>query len=129
MEEKTLVVNQDPSDLIDFDDLSNEVALLPQDKRSLILTRLAESKVRLSEETRKRVFQSDLAKYDVSNFVQSVNVMSDQKRVFSGKIEGVTGSGSYKMDVKGGDSKLIIPILCAIGVILLALAIVVKVLG
>ena len=52
---------------------------------------------------------------------ENVARLDHERKIYSSKVTAETGSGKIDMQVRGGDTRFIVPILVVIGVILLAL--------
>ena len=65
--------------------------------------------------------KSRVAENDLLVHHENVARLDHQKKVYSSKVSAETGSGKIDMQVRGGDTRFIVPILIVIGVVVLAL--------
>jgi hypothetical protein len=83
-----------------------------------------ENMVELDRDKRDRVTKSNTAENDLDVAIDTVRRLDQERKVYSHKAEGETGSGSYELRIKGGDTKFIVAILTVVGVIALAVVLI-----
>lgn len=97
-----------------FDQLSEE------DQRE-VLRRLTEKEVDVCVEMMRAAGKSRVAENDLQVHNDTVARLDHERKVYTSKVSAETGSGKIEMQVRGGDTRFIVPILVVIGVIFLAL--------
>lgn len=127
MDARTSNIVNDANTLVPQDFFSSELKLLKEDDKRALVLKAAEGKVKLAQEAQEKIFLSNLAQNDMSNFVDNVNTMDSSRKIYTAKTSVRTGSGSCEMNVKGGDANFIAPVLWAIGIVIVAGAILLKV--
>lgn len=94
---------------------------LPEDAQLAILRRFQEKQVDLRMEMSRAVGKSRVAENDLHVHNESVARLDHERKIYTSKISAETGSGKIDMQVRGGDTRFIVPILVVIGVIGLAI--------
>ena len=94
--------------------------LPPEDQRA-ILRKMQENHVDVMTDLKRAVGKSRVAENDLHVHNENVARLDHERKIYSSKITAETGSGKIDMQVRGGDTRFIVPILIVIGVILLAL--------
>jgi len=94
---------------------------LPEEDQRAILRKLKDKEVDVMIEMTRAVGKSKVAENDLQVHNENVARLDHERKIFSSKISAETGSGKIDMQVRGGDTRFIVPILVVIGVILLAL--------
>ena len=74
----------------------------------------------MRRDLKERVYKSRNAEHDLSVAVETVRKLSDEKKIYTEHVKGETGSGTYDLKIRGGDTKFIVPILLVIGLIIIA---------
>lgn len=112
------------SQLIKFDNSKmietiNNLNLPDIDKQELVKQLIAND-VEFIKIARKKLTESGVAQNDISNFLSELAALSKQGLYATTTIEANTGSGKITMQFKGGDTKLIIPVLVILGIVIIA---------
>ena len=92
---------------------------LPQEQKIEILRKVAEADVEVRTELARKLGQSRLAEHDVAVMIEAVRRLDHERKVYSEHVKGQTGTGTYELHIRGGDTRFIIPILVVVGVIIL----------
>jgi len=93
---------------------------LPEDKKLALIEKLQIQDIELRRDLKERVYKSRNAEHDLSVAVETVRKLSDEKKIYTEHVKGETGSGTYDLKIRGGDTKFIVPILLVIGLIIIA---------
>ena len=98
--------------------------LSDNDKKELI-KQLVSNDVELIKNAKQKLADSGVAQGDISNFLSELAMMSTKGMYATTTLEAKTGSGKITMQFKGGDTKLIIPVLVILGVVIIAALVIV----
>lgn len=94
---------------------------LSEEEQRDIMKRLAEQDVAIREDFLRRKVKSESAERDLDMVLDAVEQMDHERRIYSVNKKGETGSGTYDLHIRGGDTRFIVPILIVIGVIILGI--------
>lgn len=72
------------------------------------------------QKTQEMLCQSGVAQIDIGDFLNRLDTLNKQGMYATSKLEAKTGSGKIEMRFKGGDPKLIIPVLIIVGIVIVA---------
>lgn len=106
---------------VGFDQLSDEEKLK-------IVRRIQEQDLEVRQEVMRKIGKSKIAENDLYTAIDVIQQMDQERKIYTHQSKGETGSGTYDLKVRGGDTKFIVPILVVIGVIILALILLLAVL-
>jgi uncharacterized protein YaaW (UPF0174 family) len=106
-----------------MDTISN-LNLSESDKQELV-KQIVSNDVELMKKATDKLFESGIAQKDISNFLSELALMSKQGMYATTTLEAKTGSGKITMQFKGGDTKLIIPVLVILGITIIAALIII----
>jgi hypothetical protein len=98
--------------------------LSEEEKRSLV-KRLQDQDIEVRGELLRKVGKSKLAEHDLAVGIDAVNRLDHERKIYSKQMKGETGSGTYDLHIRGGDTKFIIPVLVVVGVIILGILLIV----
>lgn len=90
-----------------------------------LLEQLASNDIELINNAKQKLFDSGLAQGDISSFLSELAAMSNKGMYATTTLEAKTGSGKITMQFKGGDTKLIIPVLIILGIVIIAALVIV----
>ncbi|MCL4216111.1 MAG: hypothetical protein KJ052_03765 [Candidatus Hydrogenedentes bacterium] len=99
--------------------------LSAEEKRD-VLKRLADQDIEIRGDVARKVWQSKIAQGDLDLSIETVERLSPEKKTYSVHAKGETGSGTYDVIIRGGDTKFIVPVIIAIGVVIVAIILIVK---
>jgi len=72
-----------------------------------------------------KITQSQIAQHDLMAIMGELTALNKQGRYVKSKQTIKTGSGTFEIEVKGGDTNLIIPVLVILGVVIIAALVIV----
>ena len=107
---------------VGFDKLSDQVQLQ-------LIQKMAETDVELYKVLKEKVGKSQLAEHDLAVMIETVQKLDEERKIYTQHSEGETGSGKYKMVIRGGDTKFIVPIIVAVGAIILGIVLILALVG
>ena len=94
---------------------------LPDHEKLEIVKKIQKQDLEVRKEFAKKVGKSRIAENDLYTAIDVIQQLDQEKKIYSQHHKGETGSGTYDLKARGGDTKFIVPILVVIGVIILAL--------
>ena len=94
---------------------------LPDHEKLEIVKKIQEQDLEVRKEVMKKIGKSKVAENDLYTAIDVIQQLDQEKKIYSQHHKGETGSGTYDLKVRGGDTKFIVPILVVIGVIIIAL--------
>lgn len=94
--------------------------LSEEDKRSII-KRLQDQDIEIRGELLRKSVKSKIAEHDLAVGIDAVNRLDHERKIYSKQMKGETGSGTYDLRIRGGDTKFIIPVLVVVGLIILGI--------
>lgn len=97
----------------------NNLNLGDNEKQELV-RQLVSNDVDLMRDAKQKLTDSGVAQNDISNFLAELSAMSKKGMYATTTLEAKTGSGKITMQFKGGDTKLIIPVLIIVAVVIIA---------
>lgn len=98
-------------------------ALSEEEQRSII-KKLQDQDIEIRGELLRKYGKSELAEHDLAVGIDAVEKLDHERKIYSKHMKGETGSGTYDLHIRGGDTKFIVPILVVIGVIVLAIVLI-----
>jgi len=98
--------------------------LTEQDRHDLSL-KVASDDVEIRKGALEKITQSQIAQHDLMVIMGELNALSKQGMYVKSKQTIKTGSGTFEIEMKGGDAKLIIPIIVILGIVLIAALVIV----
>lgn len=106
-------------------DIIAEIPNLTDDDRHELSLRVASDDVEIRKGALEKITQSHIAQHDLMAIMGELTAMSKQGMYVKSKQTIKTGSGTFEIEMKGGDTKLIIPVLTIIGVVVIAVLIII----
>lgn len=97
-----------------FDKLSKE-------EQQVVTKRIIDQDIEILGQIKKAVGKSKVAEHDLAVGVDTVQRLDSERKIYSKKMKGETGSGTYELLIRGGDTKFIVPVLSVVGVIILGI--------
>jgi hypothetical protein len=98
--------------------------LTDYDRRELSL-RVASDDVEIRKGALEKITQSQIAQHDLMAIMGELTALNKQGMYVKSKQTIKTGSGTFEIEMKGGDTKLIIPVLVILGVVIIAALVIV----
>ena len=92
---------------------------LSKNEQREVLKRLQDQDIDIRGEMLRKVGKSKIAEHDLAVGIDAVQRLDHERKIYSKKMKGETGSGTYELHIRGGDTKFIVPILVVVGVIIL----------
>lgn len=86
---------------------------------------LMSNEVSVISSAMQKLADSGVAQNDISNFLAELRDLNKQGMYATTKLEAKTGSGKIEMQFKGGDTKLIIPVLIIVAIVIIAALVIV----
>jgi hypothetical protein len=94
---------------------------LTKEEQLNVLKKLQEQDIELRSELLRKIGKSQVAEHDLAVGIDNVQRLDHEQKCYSQHIKGETGSGTYDLNIKGGDTRFIVPVLVVIGVIILGI--------
>ncbi|MEI6583890.1 MAG: hypothetical protein WCO43_09910 [Chitinophagia bacterium] len=107
-----------------IDIISKLPNLTDEDKHELS-KRVASDDIEIRKGVLEKLFQSTQAQNDLFAIMGELSAMSKQGMYVKSKQTIKTGTGQFEIEMKGGDTKLIIPVLIIVGVVIIAALVIV----
>jgi hypothetical protein len=101
-------------------DIITKIPNLTDEDRHELSKRVASDDVEIRKGALEKITQSQIAQHDLMAIMGELTAMSKQGMYVKSKQTIKTGSGQFEIEMKGGDTKLIIPVLIIVGVVLIA---------
>jgi len=112
-------------DNIKIIDIITNIPNLTDDDRHELSLRVASDDVEIRKGALEKITQSQIAQHDLMAIMGELTAMSKQGMYVKSKQTIKTGSGTFEIEMKGGDTKLIIPVLVILGVVIIAALVIV----
>jgi hypothetical protein len=106
-------------------DIITKIPNLTDDDRRELSLRVASDDVEIRKGALEKMTQSHIAQHDLMAIMGELTAMSKQGMYVKSKQTIKTGSGTFEIEMKGGDTKLIIPVLIILGVVIIAALVIV----
>ena len=97
--------------------------LSEEDRRELSL-RIMSDDLDVRKSAQEKIVQSQIAHNDLVTIMGELSALNKQGMYVKSKQTIKTGSGTFEIESKGGDTKLIIPVLVILGIVIIAVAII-----
>ena len=107
-----------------IDIITNIPNLTEDDKHELSL-RVASDDVEIRKEALGKITQSQIAQHDLIAIMGELTALNKQGMYVKSKQTIKTGSGTFDIEMKGGDTKLIIPVLIIVSIVIIAALVIV----
>lgn len=105
-------------------DIITKIPNLTDDDRHELSLRVASDDVEIRKGALERITQSQIAQHDLMAIMGELTALNKQGMYVKSKQTIKTGSGTFEIEMKGGDTKLIIPVLVILGVVIIAVLII-----
>jgi hypothetical protein len=93
---------------------------IPENEKQELVRQLISNDVEFVRIAKLKIAESNLAQEDIINFLGELGAMSKKGVYVGATLESKTGSGKITINSSGGDTKLIIPVLVIVGVVIIA---------
>ena len=105
-------------------DIISKIPNLTEDDRHQLTLRIASDDVEIRKGALEKITQSQIAQNDLMVIMGELSALNKQGMYVKSKQIIKTGSGSFEIEMKGGDTKLIIPVLVILGIVLIAVLVI-----
>lgn len=92
---------------------------LSEDEQRVVIKKIQDQDIEIRGELLRKVGKSKIAEHDLAVGIETVQHLDHERKIYSKRMKGETGSGTYDFQIRGGDTKFIVPVLIVIGVIIL----------
>ena len=92
---------------------------LSKEEQRDVIKKLQAQDIEIRGELLRKVGKSKVAEHDLAVGIDAVQRLDHERKIYSKRMKGETGSGTYDLHIRGGDTKFIVPVLVVIGVIIL----------
>lgn len=97
--------------------------LTDEDKHELA-KKIAADDVEIRKVALEKLTQSQIAQHDLVTIMGELSALNKQGMYVKSKQTIKTGSGQFEIEMKGGDTKLIIPVLVIIAIVIIAILVI-----
>ena len=94
---------------------------LSKEEQRDVTKKLQAQDIEIRGELLRKVGKSKVAEHDLAVGIDAVQRLDHERKIYSKRMKGETGSGTYDLHIRGGDTKFIVPVLVVIGVIILGI--------
>mgnify|MGYP003595619939 CR=1 FL=1 len=105
-------------------DIITKIPNLTEDDRHELSLRVASDDVEIRKGALEKITQSQIAQHDLMAIMGELTALNKQGMYVKSKQTIKTGSGTFEIEMKGGDTKLIIPVLVILGVVIIAVLVI-----
>ncbi len=112
-------------DSVKFVEIISNMPNLTEKDRNELARQIASDDVELRKTANDKMEKSMRAQGDMDNLIYFQQALSKEGLYMTNKQTFETGSGRMEIQIKGGDRKLIIPVLVILGVVIIAALIIV----
>ena len=106
-------------------DIITKIPNLTDDDRHELSLRVASDDIEIRKGALEKITQSQIAQHDLMSNMSELTALNKQGMYVKSKQTIKTGSGTFEIEMKGGDTKLIIPVLVILGVVIIAALVIV----
>lgn len=106
-------------------DIITKIPNLTEDDRHELSLRVASDDVEIRKEALGKITQSQIAQHDLMAIMGELTALNKQGMYVKSKQTIKTGSGTFDIEMRGGDTKLIVPVLIIVGIIIIAALVIV----
>lgn len=106
-------------------DIITKIPNLTDDDRHELSLKVASDDVEIRKGALEKITQSQIAQHDLMAIMGELTALNKQGMYVKSKQTIKTGSGTFEIEMKGGDTKLIIPVLIILGVVIIAALVIV----
>lgn len=101
-------------------DIITKIPNLTDEDRHELSKRVASDDIEIRKGALEKITLSQIAQNDLIAIMGELSAMSKQGMYIKSKQTVKTGSGQFEIEMKGGDTKLIIPVLIIVSVVVIA---------
>ena len=107
-------------DNIKIIDIISKIPNLTEDDRHELSLRVASDDVEIRKDALEKITLSQIAQHDLMAIMGELTALNKQGMYIKATQTIKTGSGTFQIETKGGDTKLIIPVLVIVGIVIIA---------
>ena len=101
-------------------DIINKIPNLTDDDKHELSKRIASDDVEIRKGALEKITNSQIAQHDLTAIMGELTALNKQGMYVKSKQTIKTGSGTFEIEMKGGDTKLIVPVLIIVGIVIIA---------
>ena len=101
-------------------DIITKIPNLTAEDKHELSKRIADDDVEIRKGALEKITNSQIAQHDLMTIMGELSALQKKGMYVKSKQTIKTGSGSFEIEMKGGDTKLIIPILIIVGIVVIA---------
>ncbi len=105
-------------------DIITKIPNLTDDDRHILSLRVASDDVEIRKGALEKITQSQIAHHDLMAIMGELTALNKQGMYVKSKQIIKTGSGTFEIEMKGGDTKLIIPVLIILSIVIIAVLVI-----
>ena len=106
-------------------EIITKIPSLTDDDKHELSKRIASDDIEIRKGALEKLTQSQIAHHDLVTIMGELSALNKQGMYVKSKQTIRTGSGQFEIEMKGGDTKLIIPVLVILGIVIIAVLIIV----
>lgn len=107
-------------DSVKLIDIITNIPHLTDEDRHELSKQIASDDIEIRKGALEKITQSNIAQHDLITIMGELSVLNKQGMYVKSKQTIKTGSGQFEIEIKGGDTKLIIPVLTIVGIVIIA---------
>ena len=100
-------------------EIITKVPNLTESDRHQLTLKVASDDIEIRKNALEKITQSQIAQNDLIAIMGELSVLNKQGMYIKSRQTIKTGSGQFEIEMKGGDKKLIVPVLIIFGIIIL----------
>mgnify|MGYP000856845687 FL=1 len=101
-------------------DIITKIPHLTDEDKHELSKRIASDDVEIRKGALEKITNSQIAQHDLMTIMGELSALQKQGMYVKSKQTIKTGSGLFEIEMKGGDTKLIIPVLIIVGIVIIA---------
>ena len=101
-------------------DIITKIPNLTDEDKHELSKRIASDDVEIRKGALEKMTNSQIAQHDLMTIMGELSALKKQGMYVKSKQTIKTGSGTFEIEMKGGDTKLIIPVLIIVGIVIIA---------
>lgn len=98
-------------------DIITKIPNLTDEDKHELSKRIASDDVEIRKGALEKITNSQIAQHDLMTIMGELSALKKQGMYVKSKQTIKTGSGSFEIEMRGGDAKLIIPVLIIVGIV------------
>ncbi len=105
-------------------EIISKIPNLTENDRRELMKRISADDVEIRKNALEKITQSQIAQNDLFAIMGELTALNKKALYIKAKQTIETGSGNVEIEIKGGDTKLIIPVLVIVGIVIIAVLVV-----